>query len=197
MPILYRNILEVNGEKATDGGMADSIPVREAYRRGATDITVIRSRSADYVKKESPIALAIFSLYFRKYPRLVEKFRKRAENYNASVQFIHNPPQGVRITEIAPPANLEIGRTTRDEAPLRAAYETGIAHGNQISFSPHSHIRKQLITLQNAKTHRLSHVINKMLSNGNGHMEKILLAIFLILFVGRISLALYFAAAQY
>ena len=137
LPILYRNVLEVNGEKATDGGMADSIPVREAYCRGATDITVIRSRSADYIKKESPIALAIFSLYFRKYPRLVEKFRKRVENYNASVEFIHSPPEGVRIMEIAPPDNIAIGRTTKNETPLRAAYETGIDYGNKFIKTSH------------------------------------------------------------
>jgi predicted patatin/cPLA2 family phospholipase len=131
LPILYRNVLDVNGEKAADGGMADSIPVREAYSRGATDVTVIRSRSADYVKKESPISSAVISLYFRKYPRLVEKFKKRAKNYNASVEFVHNPPEGVNITEIAPPANITIGRTTKNKAPLRSAYETGIAYGDR------------------------------------------------------------------
>ena len=131
LPVLYRNILEIDNEKATDGGIADAIPVREACRRGATDITVIRSRSAGYVKKHSRLAAAIFSLYFRKYPRLVEKFRKRAENYNASVEFIHSPPEGVRITEIAPPDNTAIGRTTKNETPLRAAYETGIDYGNK------------------------------------------------------------------
>ncbi len=131
LPVLYRNILEIDNEKATDGGIADAIPVREACRCGATDITVIRSRSAGYVKKHSRLAAAIFSLYFRKYPRLVEKFRKRAENYNASVEFIHSPPEGVRITEIAPPDNIAIGRTTKNETPLRAAYETGIDYGNK------------------------------------------------------------------
>jgi predicted patatin/cPLA2 family phospholipase len=131
LPVFYRNILEVNGEKATDGGIADAIPVQEAYRRGATDITVIRSQADGYVKKESPISLAIFSLYFRKYPRLVEKFRERAENYNASVDFIHNPPEGVRITQIAPPTNIAISRTTKNEASLRAAYEMGIDYGNK------------------------------------------------------------------
>jgi predicted patatin/cPLA2 family phospholipase len=105
--------------------------VREAHRRGATDITVIRSRSADYVKKHSRLAAAIVSLYFRKYPRLVESFRKRAENYNASVEFINNPPPGVRITEIAPPANIAISRTTTNEASLWAAYEAGIDYGNR------------------------------------------------------------------
>jgi len=136
LPILYRNVLEVGGAKATDGGMADALPVHEAHRRGATDITVIRSRTTYYVKKESPVALAIFSWYFRKYPRLVECFKKRAENYNASVQFIHHPPQGVCVTEIAPPAHLAVGRTTKDEAPLRTAYEAGIDHGNRFIHSP-------------------------------------------------------------
>jgi len=135
LPILYRNILEVSGEKVTDGGMADSIPVREAHRHGATDITVIRSRPAGYIKKESPIALAAISLYFRKYPRIVACFQERAYHYNASVDFIHHPPEDVRITEIAPPAGLEIGRTTKDEAPLRAAYETGIDYGNRFMKS--------------------------------------------------------------
>lgn len=129
LPILYRNLLEVKDEKATDGGMADSIPVRKAQALGATDITVIRSQPAGYVKKQSPLSLLIFSLYFRKYPKLIEAFRRRADHYNEAVDFIHSPPAGVSMAEIAPPENLAVGRTTKDEAPLRAAYETGIAHG--------------------------------------------------------------------
>ena len=129
LPILYRNILEVNGEKAIDGGMADSIPVREAHRRGAVDITVIRTRPERYVKRKSLLAMAVMAMYFRKYPKLVAAFRKRAEIYNASVDFIRRPPAGVRIREIAPPADLDVGRTTKDETSLRTSYETGIAHG--------------------------------------------------------------------
>lgn len=130
IPIFYRNILEVNGEKATDGGIADSIPVREAYLRGATDITVIRSRPSDYVKKQSPFTF-ILSIYFRKYPLVVEKFKQRAHNYMAAVNFIHHPPQGIRITELAPPNDVEIGRTTQNEAVLRATYQIGIDYGNK------------------------------------------------------------------
>jgi predicted patatin/cPLA2 family phospholipase len=130
LPVFYRNILEVNGEKATDGGIADAIPVREAHLRGATDITAIRSRPSDYVKKQSPFTF-ILSIYFRKYPRLVEKFRKRARNYMAAVDFIHHPPEGVRITELAPPKDIGISRTTQNEAVLRATYRTGIDYGNR------------------------------------------------------------------
>ena len=130
LPVFYRNILEVNGEKATDGGIADAIPVREAYLRGATDITVIRSRPSDYIKKQSKL-IFILSIYFRQYPRLVEKFKQRARNYMAAVDFIHHPPEGVRITELAPPNNVDIGRTTQNEAVLRATYQIGTDYGNK------------------------------------------------------------------
>ncbi|HPB83123.1 MAG TPA: patatin family protein, partial [Spirochaetota bacterium] len=46
LPVLYRNILKIDGEEVTDGGIADPVPVIEAYRRGARTITVIRSRPA-------------------------------------------------------------------------------------------------------------------------------------------------------
>lgn len=128
LPIFYRNILKINGEKATDGGIADAIPVREAYLRGATDITVIRSRPSNYVKKQTRLTF-IFSLYFRKYPRLVDKFKMRARTYMDAVAFIHHPPEGVRLTELAPPNGVDIGRTTQNEIVLRATYEMGIDYG--------------------------------------------------------------------
>ncbi len=130
IPIFYRNILKAAGEPATDGGIADSIPVRHAFELGATSITVLRTRPSDYVKKQSRLAF-IFSFYFRKYPRLVEKFKKRAYNYMESVEFIHNPPDGTRITELAPPSNSGLSRTTQNEAALRANYAAGIEHGNK------------------------------------------------------------------
>lgn len=128
IPVFYRNVLEVKGEPATDGGIADSIPVRRAYELGATNIIVMRTRPSDYVKKQSRLAF-IFSFYFRKYPRLVEKFKKRAQNYMESVEFIHNPPSGARVTELAPPANSGVSRITQNEAALRANYEAGIDYG--------------------------------------------------------------------
>ncbi len=131
IPVLYRNILEVGGEKATDGGVVDAIPAREAHRRGATDITVIRSRPAGYVKKESPFALALLSLYYRKYPRLVEAFRRRADVYNAAARFVRCPPPGVQVSEIAPPSDLDVSRITRDANRLRAAYSIGMDSGNR------------------------------------------------------------------
>ena len=129
LPVFYRNILDVSGQKAADGGIADAIPVQQAYRMGATDITVIRSRPSNYVKKQSRLTF-IFSLYFKNYPRLVEKFRKRARLYMDAIDFISKPPAGIRISQIAPPHDVSVGRTTRDKAMLRNVYQTGIDYGN-------------------------------------------------------------------
>jgi predicted patatin/cPLA2 family phospholipase len=130
VPVLYRNILEINSEKATDGGVADSIPVMEAFRRGATDITVIRSRHNGYVKKGSDIPL-LYHAIFRKYPQFVHALKLRSAVYMESAAFIKNPPAGVRIREIAPPHDLKVGRVTRDLKALNKAYRLGIIYGKK------------------------------------------------------------------
>ena len=48
-----------------------------------------------------------------------------------AVNFIKNPPEGVRIIEIAPPHDIVIGRATRNLKLLKAAYQTGIDYGRK------------------------------------------------------------------
>jgi len=43
IPIAYRDYPTINGIAMTDGGIADSIPVKKAYEMGASEITVILS----------------------------------------------------------------------------------------------------------------------------------------------------------
>jgi Predicted esterase of the alpha-beta hydrolase superfamily len=50
LPVLYRNKLYIDGHRVADGGVGDSIPVVEAYRRGARNIVVVRSQLMDIVK---------------------------------------------------------------------------------------------------------------------------------------------------
>lgn len=128
IPIFYRNILKINSEKATDGGVSDSIPVMEAFRRGATIITVIRSRPSSYVKKSGALSF-LYPVLFRRYPLFVLAMKNRARFYNESVNFIKCPPQNTQIIEIAPPENLDVERTSRDLTVLNTAYRSGIKHG--------------------------------------------------------------------
>jgi predicted patatin/cPLA2 family phospholipase len=128
LPVLYRNILTAGSVAALDGGIADPVPVIEAYRRGARDITVVRSRHQGYVKEQS-LASLLYPLIFRKYPGLVRAMKKRHKVYMDAVRFINNPPEGVKVFEIAPPENLSIGRTTTKIDSLNEAYIAGINAG--------------------------------------------------------------------
>ena len=48
VPILFRGVVTVDGRGYVDGGVAAPIPVEEAYRRGARDIVVVRSRPREF-----------------------------------------------------------------------------------------------------------------------------------------------------
>ena len=126
MPWLYRGFPVIRGMKVTDGGVADSLPVMEAHRRGATRIAVVRSRPASY-RKEDGLEAKAFAFAFRKRPGLVEAIRRRATTYNDAVEFIESPPDGVRVIQIAPPEAMDVGRTTRDPEKLQAGYDLGVA----------------------------------------------------------------------
>ncbi|HXH64616.1 MAG TPA: patatin family protein, partial [Mariprofundaceae bacterium] len=55
LPLFYRDFPLIDGRPMTDGGMADAIPVREAIRRGARNIMVVRARPRDHVKRDTPV----------------------------------------------------------------------------------------------------------------------------------------------
>lgn len=48
LPLAYRAFPTVENEPMSDSGIADSIPVAGAYRRGAPDIAVVLSRPLGY-----------------------------------------------------------------------------------------------------------------------------------------------------
>ncbi|RXJ74104.1 alpha/beta hydrolase [Veronia nyctiphanis] len=50
IPLLYPSPIEINGEQYIDGGVGDSVPVREAFNRGADVIVVIRTESTAFEK---------------------------------------------------------------------------------------------------------------------------------------------------
>ncbi|HON79796.1 MAG TPA: patatin family protein [Spirochaetota bacterium] len=128
LPVLYRTILKIDGEEVTDGGIADPVPVIEAFRRGARTITVIRSRPAGYIKKKERFGFLV-SRYMKQYPGFVEAFRRRHAAYMEAVDFINNPPDGVVVHEITPDSTVAMSRTTKDKKSLSAAYQAGMKEG--------------------------------------------------------------------
>ena len=133
VPIAYRNLIEINGGPVLDGGVSDPIPVIEAYRRGARKIMVIRSRPKSYLRqKNSEIMLG--SLWYRKYPRCRKAIHNLVDDYNASIEFIRNPPPDTEILEVNPRETFQTQRMTRDPIILEADYRMGRETGQQLVY---------------------------------------------------------------
>ncbi|MCG9698670.1 patatin family protein [Vibrio natriegens] len=128
LPIAYKHTPCFSGGCYTDGGVADSIPVREAYRRGARDITVVLSHPLNYSKKPAKTTWLTKKL-FAEHPKMVEAMLHRTENYNESLAFIRNPPEDAHIRVIAPPDNFHVQRLSMRQSVLLEGYEMGLAEG--------------------------------------------------------------------
>ncbi|MGK8872920.1 patatin-like phospholipase family protein [Pseudomonas aeruginosa] len=124
LPLVYRAFPTYNGIAMTDGGIADSIPVLEAYRRGARDMTIILSRPLGYRKKASRMPWLTASL-MRRHPQLATAMLARAQRYNEALTFIERPPEDCRVRVLAPDLEFPVGRLTRDLGRLQKGYEQG------------------------------------------------------------------------
>ncbi|MGY3892547.1 patatin-like phospholipase family protein [Aeromonas enterica] len=124
VPLVYRDFVRIDGEAMTDGGVADSIPVRHAYEQGARDITVVLSRPLGY-RKRAPRLPALHRYLLRETPALARASLSRHQSYNDAIDFIRQPPADCRIRVIVPPAGFRVGRMTTDRARLEQGYQMG------------------------------------------------------------------------
>jgi predicted patatin/cPLA2 family phospholipase len=125
LPMAYRTHLTIDGHKMIDGGVSDSIPVLEAYKRGAKEITVILSQKPGY-KKKPPKAPWLIRRLMKETPNLAEAMVNRVDSYNQTLEFINNPPHDCTVRVIAPEDNFAVGRLTTDKDKLEAGYQMGL-----------------------------------------------------------------------
>jgi predicted patatin/cPLA2 family phospholipase len=129
-PILYRKTIGFGDEHYVDGGLSDPIPVREAYRRGARTIVVVRSRAAHFVK-DARLSNRFGAWALRSKPGLVKACRNAASVYRDAVSFMRDPPADCRVIQVAPAGSLATKRTSRDVSALHRDYALGRALGRE------------------------------------------------------------------
>ena len=127
LPFLYRQPALVGEEHYVDGGVADSIPVRRAYAMGAREITVVLSRPQGYRKpaQSSRMSSQLLHVMLREQPGLARQVQARAADYNASLDFIQQPPADCRVRVIAPPEDFAVRRLTMHLEHLERGYAQG------------------------------------------------------------------------
>lgn len=125
LPYVYRGFPKFNNQNYTDGGVADSIPIKYAVNLGAKNIIVIRARHYDYVKTNTPVHRFI-RWKMKSYPELSQRMEQRVQGHTEAIHFMRNPPTGVNIIEVCPPNTFKAGRFTRNVKKLHSGYNDGL-----------------------------------------------------------------------
>ena len=130
LPVVQHETPCVEGRPMADGGISDSIPVIEAYRRGARRMTVVLSEPRGYRKKPARFCWMVKAL-LKTQPALAQAMLARDVAYNRALDFIEMPPADCEIEVIAPPADFPVSRFTRDAFKLESGYLQGYWQGRQ------------------------------------------------------------------
>ncbi len=130
LPVVQHDTPCVDGRPMADGGISDSIPVIEAYRRGARRMTVVLSEPWGYRKKPARFCWMVKAL-LKTQPALAQAMLERDLAYNRALDFIANPPADCDIEVIAPPADFMVSRFTQDPVKLESGYLQGYWQGRQ------------------------------------------------------------------
>ena len=123
MPIVSK-IVEVDGTKLLDGGIADSIPLKGFEKLGYSKNVVILTQPLGFVKEKNK-HMKLIKFKYRKYPNLVGAMADRHIKYNAETLYVSRQEEAGNAFVIRPPEALNISGIIRDPEELKRVYNIG------------------------------------------------------------------------
>ena len=129
MPLVSQ-IVEIDGMKLLDGGVADSIPVRYFESIGYDRNIVVLTQPGDFVKKKNPM-MPVVKVKYRRYPKLVEAMGNRHNVYNETLDYIREKEARGELLVIRPDGPLNIKKVEKDPEELKRVYELGRTVGQR------------------------------------------------------------------
>lgn len=123
MPLASK-IVELEGRKLLDGGVADSIPVGAFRKMGFKRNLVILTRPMGYRKKPNRM-MPLIQHAFKEYPEFVQVAGMRHLVYNRELDEIMRLEREGEILVIRPSRCIRISRTERRPERIEQMYELG------------------------------------------------------------------------
>lgn len=123
MPLVSQ-IVEIDGYKLLDGGIADSIPIRFFEHRGYDRNIVVLTQPKGYRKKRNSL-LPVIKLKYKKYPKFIEAVGNRHIVYNETLEYIEHKEKNGEMLVIRPENKLPVGKIEKDPEKLKETYENG------------------------------------------------------------------------
>ena len=123
LPLVSR-MVGVHGHLYLDGGIADSIPVKQSEKNGNLKNVVVLTRDKDYRKGPNQAMRLIRKLY-RRYPNLVAGMEDRHIRYNETLDYLAEGEKEGTIFVIRPSRKVEVGRIEKNKEKLMELYQEG------------------------------------------------------------------------
>lgn len=127
MPLLS-SVVEVDGYKLLDGGIADSIPVEWFRSIGYKKNIIILTRDKTYRKKKNKM-IPLFRVILRKYPEVAKAMKTRHKMYNRELRMVNALEKAGKALVIRPSEPITISRTENDPQKLEEVYQLGRKDG--------------------------------------------------------------------
>jgi predicted patatin/cPLA2 family phospholipase len=129
MPLASK-VVELEGMKVLDGGVADSIPLEYFESIGYERNVVILTQPEGYVKAHNPL-MPLMRIALRKYPRMIEAMDKRHLMYNKELEYVREAEKAGRALVIRPENKLPIGHISHDPEEMQRVYDIGREAGEK------------------------------------------------------------------
>ena len=127
MPLVSK-VVELEGQKVLDGGVADSIPLAYFESIGYEKNMVILTQPDGYVKAHNKL-MPLMRIALRKYPNMIEAMDQRHIMYNQQLSYVYQAESTGRALVIRPEAPLPIGHISHDPEEMQRVYNIGRATG--------------------------------------------------------------------
>ena len=129
MPLASK-VVELEGMKVLDGGVADSIPLEYFERIGYERNVVILTQPEGYLKEHNRL-MPLMRIALRNYPKMIEAMDKRHLMYNKQLVYVYQAEEAGRALVIRPDAKLPIGHISHDPEEMQRVYDIGREMGER------------------------------------------------------------------
>lgn len=129
MPLASK-VVELEGMKILDGGVADSIPLAYFEQIGYDRNVVILTQPEGYIKEHNRL-MPLIRIALRNYPNLIKALDQRHIMYNQQLEYVRQAELEKRCLVIRPDQKLPIGHISHNPDEMRHIYEMGREMGER------------------------------------------------------------------
>ncbi|HJJ46549.1 MAG TPA: patatin family protein, partial [Methanocorpusculum sp.] len=130
LPIISKKV-KLNGKKYLDGGIVDSLPIKQAFAAGNKKVVLVLTQDATYRKSINKI-LPLLWFWYLPYQKFVGKIATRHIRYNKALIDIAEAEKAGTAFVIRPKKPVEVGRLDFNPEKIEALYQDGYRDGLEL-----------------------------------------------------------------